>query len=558
MDTVAELIVDRAEGPGVALRFEEASWSFPEYFDEAVARGRLLLDLKPTNSPFHVGVLLENVPDYAFLLGGAALAGATIVGINPTRRGSELERDIRHTECAVLITEEKLAPLLDGLETGVAADATFVVESERWQEAVAENLGMAAPAVEIDPVAPYLLIFTSGTSGDPKATICSQSRLASILPMIAERRGITPDDTIYCAMPMFHGNGIMSGWGAALAGGATLALRRRFSASQFLADVRRYNATLANYVGKVLTYVLATPEQPDDSDNLLRFVYGNEGTPQDLERFAARFDCRVSDSYGSSEGGVTIFRVPEQPTTALGMGAEGTVVLDPETGVEKERALFDGDGHLLNPDSALGELASTLGAKEFEGYWKNPEAQQEKVRDGIFWTGDLGYIDDQGFVYFAGRGMDWMRVDGENVGAVTVERIVMRHPDVAVAAAYAVPDPAVGDQVMVALEMRPGREFDGPDFGAFLDSQDDLGTKARPRFVRVSPGLPMTPTNKVIVRELRGEHWECSDPVWIDGPDAGYVPLEQAERSALTAAVVESGRGHLLGGRLMTGGKDSD
>src|SRR5829696_5320343 len=146
--------------------------------------------------------------------------------------------------------------------------------------------------------------------------------------------------------------------------------------------------------------------------------------------------------------------------------------------------------------AAIGELVSRLGATGFEGYWNNDEANMARVHDGIYWTGDLAYRDEQGYFYFAGRDYDWLRVDGENFSAAPVERILARHPDVVLAAVYAVPDPDVGDRVMAALQLRPGVTFDPEDFAAFLAAQPDLGTKWAPRFVRIAATLPVTETSK--------------------------------------------------------------
>ena len=128
---------------------------------------------------------------------------------------------------------------------------------------------------------------------------------------------------------------------------------------------------------------------------------------------------------------------------------------------------------------------SRSGGRGFEGYYKNPDGDAERVRDDWYWSGDLGYHDEAGYFYFAGRGGDWLRVDSENFAAAPIERVVERHPDVAAAAVYAVPDPRSGDQVMATLELRPGAAFDPGGFAAFLESQPDLGTKWPPRFVRV-------------------------------------------------------------------------
>ena len=138
----------------------------------------------------------------------------------------------------------------------------------------------------------------------------------------------------------------MAGWVPAAALRRQLVLRRKFSASGFLPDVRRYGVTFFNYVGKPLTYILATPERPDDADNPLKLAFGNEGAEHDLERFATRFGCKVADAYGSTEGSVAIQRVPGQPPGALGLGQPGTVILDPATGTEKPPARFDANGRL--------------------------------------------------------------------------------------------------------------------------------------------------------------------------------------------------------------------
>jgi len=513
MPTVADFVRARAGDDHQAILFEDSSLSYAEYVAACAERAALLTELRRPG-PFHVGVLLDNVPEFPMWLAAAAVTGAVIVGINPTRRGAELARDITHTDCQLIVTEECHAPLLDGLHTGVAGDRVLVVESPGYAEALYRHRGAALPDVELAESDLYLLLFTSGTSGAPKACLCSQGRLARIGATLSEMVKLGPDDVCYVAMPMFHSNALMAGWIGALAGGATVALRRKFSASGFLPDVRKFGVTYFNYVGKPLSYILATPQRPDDADNTLRLVFGNEAADLDIERFSRRFGVPVIDSYGSTEGGAIVSRAPDMPAGALGRGGEGVTVLDPETGEETPPARFDADGRLLNPDDAIGELVNRLGASGFEGYWKNDEANAARVHDGIYWTGDLAYRDADGFLYFAGRDYDWLRVDGENFAAAPVERILARHPDVVLAAVYAVPDPDVGDRVMAALQLRPGTTFDPEQFAEFLAAQADLGTKWAPRFIRIAETLPVTETSKVLKRALRRERWECDDPVW--------------------------------------------
>ncbi|MET0766668.1 MAG: acyl-CoA synthetase, partial [Aeromicrobium sp.] len=150
----------------------------------------------------------------------------------------------------------------------------------------------------------------------------------------------------------------------------------------------------------------------------------------------------------------------------------------------------------------------------FAGYYKDPDAESERMRSGMYWSGDLAYRDADGFVYFAGRTADWLRVDGENLAAAPVERILLRHPAVEEAAVYAVPDEAVGDQVMAALVVRD--TLDPAGLEAFLAAQPDLSPKAWPRFVRIVETLPRTATNKVLKRALAAEGPVAGDGVlWV-------------------------------------------
>ncbi len=408
-------------------------------------------------------------------------------------------------------------------------------------------LGEAAGAPLPDPAATAitedslgLLLFTSGTSGAPKACLCSQGRLARIGTIVAQMFEITEDDVCYQAMPLFHSNALMAGWAPSLAAGATAALRERFSASQFLTDVRRYGVTYFNYVGKPLSYILATPERPDDGDNTLRRAFGNEAAEADVARFAERFGCTVQDAYGSTEGGASVTRTPDTPRGALGRALPGTMVVNPETGQECPRAVFDEHGRLLNAEEAIGEMVNETGGAGFEGYWHNAEAEASRVRNGWYWTGDLAYRDVDDFFYFGGRDFDWLRVDGENFAAAPVEGILQRHPDVVLASVYAVPDTVVGDQVMATVLLRPGASFDPVGFAGFLAGEADLGTKWAPRYVRVTDDLPETATTKVLKRVLRNEGWRCPEPVWWrPEKDAPYQPLTDADADALDRAVAE-------------------
>ena len=165
-------------------------------------------------------------------------------------------------------------------------------------------------------------------------------------------------------------------------------------------------------------------------------------------------------------------------------------------------------------DECVGELVNTQGAGQFAGYYNDEAATAERMRGGMYWSGDLAYLDPDGFAYYAGRTGDWLRVDGENLAAAPVERILLRHPAISRVAVYAVPDEAAGDQLVAALVLLPHRSLDPGSFEEFLAAQPDLGPKQWPRYVRIATALPQTATNKVLKRELVAEGLQVSDAVW--------------------------------------------
>lgn len=547
--TIAEILLDRCGDQHLGLRTRDADWTWDEVVRESAARGSLAEELRQ-DGPFHIGVLLDNVPDFVFWLGGAALAGAVVVGINPTRGSGELEAELRLVDCQLIVTDRAGKERLSGLDIGLSDDHYLLIDEPGYSESIERHrVEQPAMASTVDASSLFLLLFTSGTTGTSKAVKCSQGRLARLAYASSAKFGHHRDDVDYCCMPLFHGNALMALWAPALVNGATVCLTEKFSASRFLDDVTYFGATFFTYVGTALRYVLATPEGPNDADNRLERGFGTEASPEDQAVFAQRFGAVLHEGYGSSEGSGTVALDPDAPEGALGVPAHsGIAVVHAETLTECARAVLDEYGRVSNPDESIGEMVDKYGAASFEGYYNNDAANAERLRHGWYWTGDLGYLDESGFLYFAGRKGDWIRVDGENISTLTIERVLRRHPSIVSAAVYAIPDVRSGDQVMAAVEMEPGEVFDPVEFAAFLGGQPDLGSKAVPRFVRVSPKLPVTGSNKVRKNELQAESWRCVDPVWRwegrGGPE--YLRMDSADKDELVAQFFGAGRQRLL------------
>jgi fatty-acyl-CoA synthase len=530
-ENAAALLRRNATDPDVrdrpALRFEDRLWTHGEYVAESLRWANFLIDRIPDGRPRHVGVLLDNIPEYLFAFGGAAFSGGAVVGLNHTRRGEHLQRDVAQADCGLIVTEPKhldlLAPFRDALPPMLVVGDTLEAELARYDE---DDPGL-------EPIAdtPWALIFTSGTSDTPKAVICSQRRLMVTGKRMSIIMDLQRDDIGYVAMPLFHSNAVQVGYAPAMVVGCSIGLARKFTASGFLRDVRHYGATYFSYTGKPLAYLLAQPEQPDDADNNLRVAFGNEGSPEVVESFARRFGLEVIDAYGATEGGVAVNRDAEQRPGALGQAPDHVKVVD-EDGNPKPVAKLDERGRLLNADECVGEIVNTAGVGPFEGYYNNPEANKRTTRFGWYWSGDLGYLDDDHYLYFAGRNADWIRVDGENFPAGPIEEALRHHPSVVLAAVYGVPDDQAGDQVMASLVLRDGASFDPAEFARWVDELEDVGPKWRPRYVRLLHDPPTTGTNKIVKRTLvhqKFRHDRCADDeLFVRGRD-------EAEFRAFTA-----------------------
>lgn len=519
-ETLQQLLREREGGDTVAVKYGDRTWTWREHVAEAKAQAATLIGMADPQRPLHVGTLLGNTPDMLTALAAAALGGYVLCGINNTRRGDALARDIARVECQVVLVDAQHRQLLDGVD--LPGVTVIDVSDTDWSP---QEL---TPHREVGPDDTFMMIFTSGTSGEPKAVEVAHSIVLFSAAALVQRYGLTEADTCYLAMPLFHSNGVYAGWGVALSSGASMA-PAQFSASGFLPDIRRYGATYMNYVGKPLAYILATAEQADDHDNPLRVAFGNEAADRDIDEFSRRFGCSVWDGFGSTELAIIITRSEGTPAGSVGQGFPGVAIYDPETVEECAVAEFDDTGALVNGDAATGELVNTNGSGMFRGYHNDKGATDERLRHGMYWSGDLAYRDADGWIYLAGRTADWMRVDGENITAAPIERILLRQPAISRVAVYPVPDEFVGDQVMAAIVLRDDQELTPRDFAEFLAGQADLSPKSWPRYVWLADDLPSTATNKILKRELVALGADPTGRVLWKRDGTAYAPLRRGE-----------------------------
>ena len=247
-ETVQQLLRQRRHDDTRAIAYGERVWTWREHLAEAEAEAAALVALADPTRPLHVGALLGNSPAMLRAMAAAGLAGYVLCGINTTRRGAGLLADIRRSDCQIVLVDPDHLPLLDGLDlTGIRV---LDVTEPRYAHAVA-----AAPPLvalrEVTAADTLMMIFTSGTSGDPKAVRFAHGMAIMCGASLIFQYDVTADDVCYLSMPLFHSNGVAAGWAVGIGSGATM-VPARFSPSRFLDDVRRYRVTYMNYVGKPL------------------------------------------------------------------------------------------------------------------------------------------------------------------------------------------------------------------------------------------------------------------------------------------------------------------
>jgi Acyl-CoA synthetases (AMP-forming)/AMP-acid ligases II len=219
-ETIQQLLRERAASDAIAMKYGDRRWTWREHLREASARAAALLALVDRDRPVHVGVLMGNTPEFLNQMAAAGLGGYVLCGLNTTRRGAALAADVRRADCQIVVADAEHHPLLDGVDLG---DVQVVdVSSEDWARTL-DAAGELTPYREVEALDPYMLIFTSGTSGDPKAVKVSHFMVLMSGANLVQKFDVTADDTCYLSMPLFHSNALVAGWGVAIATGAAMA-----------------------------------------------------------------------------------------------------------------------------------------------------------------------------------------------------------------------------------------------------------------------------------------------------------------------------------------------
>ena len=549
----AELMAARRKD-AVFLLFEDERISFEEFNRLANRRANLFRE-RGVGKGDVVALMMENRPEYLTTLVGLSKLGAISAGINTNLTGQTLIHSLKTAECQKAIVG---AECLGAFKEAMAHEQCFPPEEvyvdTRWEAdaqppAGSRNLNemLEGAGEENPPAVPltsndlFMYIYTSGTTGMPKAARINHLRwYGAGLACGWYAWEVRDTDTIYCALPLYHSNGMLLAFGAALGNGAALALARRFSAGKFWEDVHRFGATCFIYIGEVLRYLVNSPPGDHERDHKVTRILGNGLRPDIWDVFKERFGIpHIREFYASTEGNAYLFNLEDVS------GSVGKSLINPSNlylvryDVESEDYIRDEKG-FCQPcaPGEVGELLAKIkGTTPFSGY-TNPEDSEKKLLrnvfkegDVFFKTGDLLKADDAGNHYFIDRIGDTFRWKGENVSTHEVAEVISNFPHTAIATVYGVEIPGTEGRVgMAAVTMEPGKQFDPKAFYQFTGEK--LPAYAQPAFVRIKPTLEVTGTFKLVKTELKKNGYDpgkVSDPLFFrEAGQQTYVTLDKA------------------------------
>ncbi|MEZ5928264.1 MAG: AMP-binding protein [Parvularculaceae bacterium] len=427
--------------------------------------------------------------------------GAVWAPINTEFRGEQLVRALNVTGASTLFVEERyLAQILEALPSLKHVTQVVVFGEEappsrggasfiRFDDLPSEALPERAV---VSPSEVAMIQFTSGSTGVSKAVQLSHGYLVGQARLSAYYFNIRPEDVNYCPFPLYHWDATIGTVMGAMVTGATAALADRFSVSRFWDDIRAFDATMFDFMGATLAFLMDRPASPSDKQHRVRLGWGLP-MPKFREAFEKRFGVRLLEGYGSTEGGVAVFqRLNETyPQGSCGRPA-------PEFSLK----IVDDDGREVKTGE-VGEIITKPNdpVLMMNGYLNMPEVNAELMRDGWYFTGDLGRVDADGNLYFAGRKKDIIRRRGENISALEIEKVIEQHPAVLEVAAFGAPSPYSEEEVAVAIRLRPGAALTEHELLAFCEGR--MARYMTPQHVVFLDALPKTPTEKVAKAQLK-------------------------------------------------------
>lgn len=481
--TLADFFNSRAEADADRpwLLFRGRTWSYAEA-GAAIERLARALSARGVRRGNRVAVMAPNSDALVFLTFAVARLGAVLVPMNPELGPHEAGYILAHAEPICVVTTPATRPAVAGARGLLDIDALLALEGDG---ALPDSVG---------PDDDLAILYTSGTTGDPKGVVHAHSTFVLAGEGFVERMSLTPDDRLLCVLPLYHVNALFYTFGGALAAGASVVLAPRFSASGFWRLAADSGATEANLIAAVGS-ILARRPRSELVPHRLSKVYTAGVAPEIADVLRHELGvAAVIEGYGMTE-------IPGAASVPFfGPHRRGSFGL-PARHPEADLRLVDDDGAEVE-DGQTGELLVRT-PLVMKRYHRDPAATAAAFRDGWFVTGDLARRDADGFYTFVARKKDIIRRRGENISGAELDRVLAQCPDVAEAAAVAVPSDLGEDEILAAVVRRPGASLDAAGVRAFCALH--LAPSKLPRFVTFVDELPHTPTHRVAKFKLRAD-----------------------------------------------------
>ncbi len=502
--TLKELLQEKAEqGPDrLLLLFENRSFTYSDFQREVNRAANAFLGLGIQKGD-KIGIFLPNCPEFLFSVFAAAEIGAIFIPINTAFTAEEARYVIGHSECSQLVTTQRFLTLVEQVK-GECHHLKRVISLAKdkepdclsWEEFL---FGASAdtPEITVGPGEIASITYTSGTTDHPKGVMLTQYAYCFAPQKRAEALGWSEKDRAIAMLPLFHVNALCHMALAMISVGGSILLKERFIASHFWDEVREYEVTTSSLMRTIPQILLSLPEKLDDGKNPLRSVVALL-PPEAHLRFEERFNLSVIPSYSLTEDILSVLGPLDKSRRKLGSCG---LPIAPE--VHRMRIL-DESGAECRPGQ-LGEIVKHSPIL-MKGYYKNPEATAEALKGGWLYTGDLGYLDENGFLYFVDRKKDMVKRGDENISSEEVERVLNSHPLIAESAVIGVPDPIRQEEVKAYIVLKPPAAPGSLPPAEIWDfCKKHLAPFKIPRYLEYRTELPKTPSSKIQKGVLRAE-----------------------------------------------------
>ncbi len=518
-----------------AILFEDKSWTHAE-LNAIVNQYAHLLIHQGVKKGQVVIVFLENRPEVLFVVAALGKLGAIASLINSNQRSLVLKHSINQKNDGFFIIGEELMQAFEEVKSDIISPGrkVYIGLKDKGQCSFpddyinVEEIISRFPSTNIAGVSsmqsgtPFAYIFTSGTTGMPKASIQTQRKWLTCMHWFGKvNLSLNSQDVIYVSIPFYHSNALLIAWSSSAVSGAAMAVRRKFSASEFWKDAIRYKATAFIYIGDICRYLYNAPPGELDKQHHVQKIIGNGLRPDIWKNFKYRFNIpEVYEFYASSEGNMTFTNTLNLDSTVGWCATKFEIV---EYDREKSEPVYDKKGFMKKVQwGDAGLMIFEVSERyPFPGYVKKEE-NDKKIFRNVFKNGDTWYntgdiMRNIGFLHtqFVDRDGDTFRWKGENVSTAEVEEIINAYPAVSTSSVYGVSIPDTdGKAGMAAILLKENADLDWNDFEEYL--LKELPSYAVPLFVRLVEKFEYTSTYKIVKTQLKQESFnKSSSPVWM-------------------------------------------